>query len=111
MVGIASDASGRVAADLEVRDSDAGEADPEHAGDPPQPDPAVGGMAAAELREDQRAEDPADQAADVAADRDAGDREAEDQVDQDQPHRRAAEHVVALPLEDQRRTEEPEQRS
>ena len=51
-----------VAADLQVRDGDAGQADPEHAGDAPEPDAAVGGVAAAEAREDERAEDPADQA-------------------------------------------------
>ena len=86
------------------------QADREHAGDSPEPDSTVGGVAAAEPREDERAEDPADQAAHVAADRDAGDREAEDQVDQDQAERRAAEHVVPLPLEDQCRAEQAEER-
>src|SRR5437764_493019 len=102
---------GGVAADFGIGPGDAEEADAEDAGDPPEPDPAVGRVPATEVREDQRAEDPADQAADVPADRDPRDREAEDQVDQDEAERRAAEHVAALPLHDDGDAEDPEQRT
>src|SRR4051794_31308778 len=67
-------------------------------------------MAAAQAREDERAEDSADQTADMPADRDAGDGKAEHQVDHDQGQRGAAEDVVALSLEDQRGPEQAEER-
>jgi hypothetical protein len=79
--------------------------------DRPEADAAVGGVAPAELREDERAERPADQAADVAADRDARDREAEHEVDHHERERGTAEHVVALPLENECGAEDPEDRA
>src|SRR5215213_5562416 len=66
-----------VAADAPVRDGDAEQADADDAGDPPQPDPAVRSVPAAEPRQHERAEDAPDQPADVAADGDDADREAE----------------------------------
>src|SRR5207237_2070573 len=83
----------------------------EHARDPPEPDPAVRRVTAPEAREHERAERAAYQASDVAAVRDVGEREAEDQVDHDEPERLAAEHVVALALEDQSGAEDPEDRA
>ena len=112
---LGSSASARLqhaqSADAPVRDREAEQADGEDAGDPPEPDPAVGGVRPAELREDEGAERSADQAADVAADRDAREREAQDEVDHDQRERGAAEHEVALPLENERGAEDPEDRA
>src|SRR5207302_4543649 len=55
--------------------------------------------------------DLADQSADVSALGDARDREGEDEVDDDDPERAAAEDVVALPLEHEAGAEDPENRS
>ena len=60
-------------------------------------------------------EDAADQAADVAADRDAAadavEAEVEREVDHDERHRLAAETTGRLPLEDEHRAEDPEDRT
>ena len=68
-------------------------------------------MSAAEAREDEHARRAPDQPADVAPDRDTGEHEAQREVDHDQPHRTAAEHVRALALENQGGAENPEDRA
>ena len=47
----------------------------------------------------------------MAANGDARDREREDEVEDDHPEGAATEHVVALPLEDEARSENPEDRT
>src|SRR5919201_6648679 len=67
--------SSGVAADLEVRDEDAGGTDQDEAGDPEQADAAVDRVPAAEPRERERAEDPSGETAEMAADGDVPDAE------------------------------------
>ena len=68
-------------------------------------------MPAAEAGQDEHAGRAADQTAYVAADRDAGQYEAQGEVDHDQPHRAAAEHVGTLALENESGTKNPEDRA
>src|SRR5207248_10788710 len=104
--------SSGVAADLPVRDGDAQGSDgeePEHAD---RREARVARMRAPEPRERERAEDPAHEAADVPAPRDAAEREAEDQVDDDQPERLPAHDLSRSEvLEHEQSTEEPEDRA
>src|SRR5206468_582535 len=100
----------RVAADLPVGDEHADDADRDERPDPEQPEAPVGGVATAEARERQRAEDPAGEPAEVPADRDVPPREGEDEVDDDDRERAAAEDVVALPLEHEAGAEDSEDR-
>src|ERR671924_268318 len=102
--------SSGVAADLEVRDEDAGGADQDEAGDAEQADAAVDRVSAAEARERERPEDASGEAAEVPADGDVPDAEREDEVDHDQ-RQGAAEDRRALPLEDERGAEDPEDRA
>src|SRR3954452_19151310 len=84
-------------AHLPVRDRNARGADEYETGDARDSEPAVRRMAAAPAAKRERAEDPADQAADVTADRDVAAarvvREADREVDHDERDRVAAEEL------------------
>src|SRR5579875_2942529 len=91
-----------VAANLPVRDRDAAGGDEQEPEDPAEPEVPVGGAAVlAPARVGEGDEDPADQAADVAAPGDVGDRERDGEVDHDPRHRVAGQTTGQLPLEDQ----------
>ena len=68
-------------------------------------------MATSPAREDEHGQRPADEAADVAADRDVVEREAKSEVDQHDEQRGTAEDVDAVALEHEARAENPEDRS
>ena len=89
--------------------------DANDAGAADQPDLAIGRVAAAPVREGERDEDPADQPTDVRADRDVAARavvgEVQDEVDHDQRRSLSAEVAGVLPLENEHRAEDPEDRA
>src|SRR5262245_18178438 len=100
-----------VAADLEVGDSDASDGD----GDQPERsdgiEAAVDGMSAPEAAEREDAQGAADEAAHVAADRHAVQREAERQIQNDDNEGRTAEDVDVVSFEDKPGAQDSEDRA
>src|SRR5579884_4282439 len=80
-------------------------------GDADRADASVSRVAAAPVRERERDEDAADQAADVPADGDVRDREGQDEVDHDPRHRGARKAAGGLPFDDQEGAEDAEDRT
>ena len=95
-----------VALDAHVRDDEARQHDQADEHGPERSRPGV-----AEVHQRERREDPADEAAEVAADGDVRDREREREVEDDQADRLARERAGREVLEHEQRAHDPEDRS